>query len=179
MELAGTQTLVKDTVAWSVGMFSVHCESQATVAKTRSADTYLVAFDLNTWSVARYVEAGDTLRISVLTTGPRKDEAVGRFVHTGLPHLRAIDNIAAVRLLFSSRLHVRRITSMSRLCQAESNPYLPLQPTLNQFLLLLLTTKMLHHNHIRKVAHDRMFILQVIEETQPLTCKMLSYNRHP
>lgn len=53
---------------------------------------------------------------------------------------------------------------MSRLCQPKSDPYLPLQFPFNQVLLLLRRAKVLNHDHIGKIPHDRMLILQIIEQ---------------
>ena len=129
--------------------------------------------------MAWHVKAGDAFWIAVLSTCSRKYKAVGRLVHTCLPHLCTIDDPGVVLVLLSTSLHVRRITSMTWLCQSESNPHFPLQPPLNQLPFLLWASEMLHHDHIREVADDRMFVLQVVEQTKPFTREVFSYDRHP
>jgi nucleoid DNA-binding protein len=74
---------------------------------------------------------------------------------------------------------MRRITPMPRLRQAKRNSHPTLQRAVNKILLLLLIAKMLDHDDRREVAHNRMLILQVIEQPQSFTSEMFSDHGHP
>ena len=132
--------------------------------------------------IARHNEARDTLDLSILPLRPRKDEAMRRSMHSGLPLLEAIQkpSIYAIPLLWPPLgFHVCSIRPMLWFRQPERYAHFAPQPSPNQFFFLLLVSIVHHHHHIGEVSHHGMLVLQVVEQAQALGCKMLAYHRHP
>ena len=124
-----------------------------------------VAFDLDSGCLPWHDEASNTISLAVLATRSREDEAMRGFVHSCLPHLAAVDDVAAVSLFDSFSGHESGIAAMARLSQTECDANPSLQPSFDELLLLLLCAEVLDHDHVWEVAYYGVLVLQVVEET--------------
>lgn len=150
--------------------------------KNKNKNVPFVTLCFHPGRIPRHDETGNATDIPILSRRPRKDEAMRRVMHARLPFLPSINPppiLTVPRLPHCSRPHVRGIAAMTRLRQSKGDPDVTRQPSPDELLLLALVPKVLHHDHIREVAHDRMLRLQVVEEPQALGRKMLPDDRHP
>ncbi len=131
----------------------------------------------------RHEQAGDPLRIAVLTAGAGEGRAVRRDMHAGDPHLAPVDPPAVdavARLANRARLHMRRVRSMVGLGQPERRAPPALEPAEDELgFLLLAGGELLEHLDEREVADDAVLVLEVVVEAQPLRREMLADHRHP
>ena len=129
----------------------------------------------------RHQEAGDAARVAVLAAGAREQRAMGRDMHAGGPHLLAVDAPAGDAVAVSRTARVSMWVA-SEPCSGSVRPkamrILPvIEPSI--IVLLVVGAEIVEHHHERKIADDRMLVLQVVVQAQPLGGEMLADHRHP
>ena len=120
--------------------------------------------------------------VTRIAIGAREDNAMARPMHTSDPHLGTVDaptvnTVAAFR--HCARRHVGSVRAVTGLGQAEGEAVASLQRADDELRLLRLRAKVPQHKYDRKIADDRMLVLQVVEQPQPLGRKMLANHCHP
>jgi hypothetical protein len=103
-------------------------------------------------------------------------------VHTGRPHLLAVDAPAGdtvASLAHSASFHVRRVRAVLRLGQAEGDDEFAFDTAANELLFLRRAAEVAHHHDERKVADDRVLVLQIVVQPEALRREMLANHGHP
>ena len=140
-----------------------------------------ILLDLHAFALRGHQEAGDAARVAVIAGGAGEQHAVGRDMHAGVPHLLAVDPpaLAVVGRTAPRRgLHPGRIRAVLGLGQAESDAVSSRDRAVDHRLLLVAAVAVEHH-HQRQIADDRMLVLQIVVQAQPLGREMLADHRHP
>ena len=102
-------------------------------------------------------------------------------MHAGGPHLLAVDHPsgdAVAGRLHRAGFHVGRIRAVLGLGQAEGDAIFSGDRALDHRLLVVAAIAV-EHGHQRQVADDRMFVLQIVVQAEPLGGEMLADHRHP
>ena len=119
--------------------------------------------------------------IAILAGRAREQRTMRRVMHAGDPHLLAVDapaGLAVTRLAHGARFHMGRIRAVLRLGQAEGHALGAGELAFDKILLLIVPAIIVHHDDDRKIADDRMLVLQIVVQAEPLCREMLANDRH-
>ena len=106
---------------------------------------------------------------------------MGRDMHAGGPHLLAVDD-PALDVVAGRRhragFHVGGVRAMLGLGQAKGDAVFSGDRALDHRLLVVAAVAV-EHGHQRQIADDRMLVLQIVVQAEPLGGEMLADHRHP
>ena len=141
-----------------------------------------VAFNLEARRAWWNDETSDSRLVAVLAVRAGENEAMCSFVSSSVPRFSAVDRPTFDTVSgFGHGLcaHVSRVGAMLCFCETKGYSGFSSQAAADQFALLLLVAKVVDHDHVRKVAHDRVLVLKVVEEAESFGGEVLANHSHP
>ena len=140
-----------------------------------------ILLDVHAFAVGRHKKAGDAVGVAVLARGAGEQRAMGGDVHAGRPHLPAVDRPAGhavLRRALRAGFHMRGVGAVVGLGQAEGDAVFAGDAALDHRPLLGASVQV-EHGHERKIADDRVLVLQIVVQAQALGGEVLADHRHP
>ena len=133
--------------------------------------------DFETGGIRRDEKRRDAQSVSGLTARSGEDEIVLRFVDPGIPCLLAVD-APLIAVPNCMRLHVRGVGTMLRFGDPEREAHPPFEKSFDPLRLLLLRAVVEHQKKPDVVPDDRVLVLQIVVEPEPLGRQVLANHGH-
>ena len=140
-----------------------------------------IFFNLHPRIIGRHQKARNAFGRAVIARSAGKQHDMARHMHAGGPHFLAIQQPAidpVTGFAHAARFHPSRIRAMVGFGQAETNAMGAGQHAIDKFIGLLGRAEIAKHQHLRKIADNRTFILQIIMQPQAFMRQMLANARH-
>src|SRR6266851_4487531 len=141
-----------------------------------------VFLHLHASTVRGHEKARDALCVAITAAGAAEEGAVRGDMHTGGPHLLAVDAPAGDTvpgLPHRPGLHVRGIGAMMQLGQAKSNRPRAIERTFDELGPLGRRPEIAEHHHERVVRDDGVLALLIVVQTEALGGEVLADHCHP
>jgi hypothetical protein len=140
-----------------------------------------VFLDLHALALGWHQQTGNAPRVAVIAGRAGKQRAMRRDMHTGRPHLLAVDDPAldvVAGRLHGPGFHMCRIGTVVRLGQAKRDAIFARNRAVDHRLLIVGAIAV-EHGDDREVTNDRMLVLQIVVQAEAFRGEMFTDHGHP